>query len=152
MARLYHKAYRRGGGRKGGFKKASPDPYYSYATWPAKQALPSTSEPSYQGSVTDPWWSTQTVTKVTTNSSPFPTNAPSGNPLLQYSRGPVESGGYVIANGHWVPDIIRRSDWSVVVSNTSGLSQRIQWPSRVNPGRLWTKSDGDATRPLDALR
>lgn len=145
MARLYHKAYRRGGGRRGGFKKASPDPYYSYATWPAKQSLPSTSEPSYQGSVTDPWWSTQTVTKITTNSSPFPTSAPSDNPLLKYSRGPIESGGYVIAVGHWTPDILQRSDWSVVVSNTSSLSQRICWPSRVNPGRLWTKSDGDVS-------
>jgi len=141
MARLYHKAYRRGGGRKGGFKKASPDPVV-YADLPSRQAMPTNSEPSYLGSYTDPWWPTQTVTKITKQESPFPATGGLAIGVI-YSRNPPESGGYVLVNRIYPAEVLSSVDYSWVHGD-SFTSQNCAYPSRRYPGRLWGKSGGNA--------
>lgn len=131
MARLYHKAYRRGSGRKGGFKKASPDPI-AVTDFPTGLTLPATSDPSLLGTVTDPYNSAMTIRKITDNGGNFPTT--SSNYIgVQYSKRPVESGAYIVVQP-WTYRMLDRGDGYAYVAQFSSTGQ---YGSRRYPGRFY---------------
>jgi hypothetical protein len=86
MARLYHKAYRRGGGRKGGFKKASPDPNYNITAY-TYGGITTQTRPAYLGTFVDEFCGT-TYKRITDATALGSAN----RHRLAYTKTPVEFG------------------------------------------------------------
>jgi hypothetical protein len=131
MARLYHKQYRRGGGRRGGFLKASPDPvpYGSFSD----NALGSSSAPTYLSSVTDEWFATQTITRLTTDGGDFPAANTTSQIGHMYSKRPAETGDNILTTNLYPPRVLAKSDGAY----QSSYSGPYVYPSRIHPGRVY---------------
>lgn len=131
MACLYHKPYRRGSGRRGGYKKASPDPIAA-TDFPSGLTLPATSDPSLLGTVTDPYNSAMTVRKITDNGGNFPTT--SSNYIgVQYAKKSVESGNYIVVQP-WTYRILNRANGYAYVAQFASTGQHA---SRRYRGRFY---------------
>jgi hypothetical protein len=131
MARLYNKPYRRGGGRRGGYLKASPDPV-SAADFPSGLTLPATSRPALLGTYTDPYNSAMTVQRISDTGGDFP----SGTSLrigVEYAKIPCESGNYVIMNPWNFPLVNRANGYAYVGRQASAGTHA----SRKYPGRFY---------------
>jgi hypothetical protein len=136
MARLYHKPYRRSGGRRGGYMPASPDPITAVA-FPAGLTLPSTTQPAYLGTYTDPYNPVMTVRRITDNGGNFPTV--SSNYIgVEYAKRPVESGRYItvhpwhpVNSGYAILDRGNGYAW------TARLASTVNHGSRKFPGRFY---------------
>jgi hypothetical protein len=133
MARLYHKAYRRGGsGRRGGYKPASPDTVTA-ATFPGGLGVPTTAQPAYLDTVADPYNTVMTVRRISTTGGDFP--ASSGSYFShEYAKRQPESGRYV---GIRVPSAPHR-----IVDRLNGYAYvdtmfNASYGSRLYPGRFY---------------
>lgn len=139
MARLYHKPYIKGGrGRRGGFRKASPDPILP-ADFPSGLTLPSTSDPSLLGTVTDPYNSVMTVRKISTNGGDFHTVS-SDYIGVQYSKRPVESGRYIVVQP-WTFRMLDRDNGYAYLAQFASTGH---YASRRYPGRFYGEYNSQA--------
>jgi hypothetical protein len=136
MARLYHKAYRRGGGRKGGFKKASPDPMAASAY--TCSGLTTATRPDYLASFTDDQCGT--TLKRITDATEFGSAA---RHWISYTKVPAEVGGrhgtYVAIASRYPPWLMSGPEQAAPYDFIGGGAGTDQdpYPSQITDGRIY---------------